>query len=66
MALFVKEDGYYPAARVVAVDPNSTTHVNIVMIPLGEDSNKPVVVELYAYFCEPDRFAYYMDGRSFI
>ncbi|MHC4676511.1 MAG: SBBP repeat-containing protein, partial [Planctomycetota bacterium] len=64
--VMVGKDGYYPATKIVTIDVNSTTRVNIQMtkeIPsLGND---PCVVDIRAKYCGPSQQdPYYMKGPS--
>ena len=62
----VGKDGYYPVTKIVTIDVNSTTRVNIQMTKeIQSPGNDPLVVDIRAKYCGPSQQdPYYMKGPS--
>ncbi|MDH4239951.1 MAG: SBBP repeat-containing protein, partial [Phycisphaerae bacterium] len=66
MVMVTKDTHYYPVTKIVTIDVNSTTRVNIQMTEkIQFPGDDPCVVDMRAKYCGPGRQdPYYMKGPS--
>jgi len=59
----VTQTGYYPVTQTVNISNNSTTYVDIYMMPQATGTN-PVVVDVRSQYCNQAKHVYYLNGVS--
>lgn len=59
----VTKTGYYQVTQTVNINNNSTTYVDIYMVPQATGTN-PMVVDVRSQYCDQSKHVYYLNGIS--